>query len=381
MRDQTSLEQATRVQPKDADNYDLLGQYFMWDRQDARAGAREFRQAASLDPYDSVYWLHLAQAYNSTGEQGKQAVAIRNAIAVNPTTPEIAWDAANFFLIRGETVQALDDLAIVVRNDPNMAESALSLAWRVSGDLSAIESRLPPDPEVYTKFIKVLVGREQWGAANQIWLALWALKRPIDPRSVLFYIDALLAKRDINGARAAWNLLVERTRTLKPYVRPGNLIVNASFDREILNSGFDWHYSTIPNVATMLDSTQSHDGGESLLVSYSGPSEEIGMSQYVPVLPGVTYTTSAWVKSEELETANGPRLSVVDPYTSTEYAHTEETAGTTAWHRVTAQFTTGPDTHLVLLRFSRQPSETRIEGRFWVDGVHLAQNDADNSDE
>jgi hypothetical protein len=168
---------------------------------------------------------------------------------------------------------------------------------------------------------------------------------------------------------------------MKSYVYPGNLVVNASFDRELLNAGFDWRYVPVRNVTIMLDSTQSHNGSESLLITYSGPSEDIGLSQYVPVAPGIAYTASAWVKSEELQTANGPRLSIADPYTNLEFGHSQETLGTSSWHRVTTEFTTGPDTHLVLLRFSRRPSETRVQGRFWVDSIHLSQIGTGNSNE
>jgi tetratricopeptide (TPR) repeat protein len=381
-RDEGSLQKATRIQPRDAGNYDLLGQYFMWDAQDARAAERQFQRATLLNPYDSGYWLHLAQAYNSLGEDANQASAIRKAIEVNPTTPEIAWNAANFFLVQGDTQQALDALGVVVRNDRNMAASALSLGWRASGDLQEIESRLPPDPEIYLLFLRVLSEKESWDAANHVWSALWALNRDFDPRSALFYVDALLNRRDVAGAKAAWDQILQRSgNSLRSYTSPGNYVVNATFDREILNAGFDWHYGAVSNVAVLLDSTQSHDGSESLMITYSGPSEEIGIYQYVPVTPGVTYSASAWVKSEELQTANGPRLSFYDPYTSREYAHSEETLGTSSWHRVSTEFTAAPDTHLILLRFSRQPSDTRIEGRFWVDGVRLSPKSAGNSDE
>ena len=300
---------------------------------------------------------------------------------MNPTTPEVAWNAANFFLIQGDTSQALDALALVIRNDPNMVASALSLSWRASGDVNHIESRLPPDPEIYIEFLKVLVDREQWRAANDVWLSLWALKHDFDPRSVLFYIDALLAKRDVTAAQAAWDKVLTSSLSMTRYVSPGNLVVNAGFDRELLNAGFDWRYTALPNVAILLDSTQFHDGNESLLITYSGPSEQVGISQLVPVVPGTNYTASAWVKSEELETANGPRLSVVDPHTNLEYARSEETLGTTSWHQVTTQFTAGPDTNLVLLQFSRQPSETRIQGRFWIDSVFIGHNSLGKPDE
>ncbi len=228
-RDQVSLERAIQLQPRDASNYDLLGQYFMWKGQDSRAAASQFQQAVRLSPYASSYWLHLAQAENSLGNDQEQTRAIRNAIAVDPTTPEVAWDAANLFLVQGKTDEALDQLAVVVRNDPTMAGLALDTSWRALGEVDPIRRRLPPDPEIYLKFINVLVARQQWEAADQVWLSMLQLNREFDPHAALFYVDALLAQRNAAGAQKVWQQLEEESASLKPYSTPGNLIVNTSF--------------------------------------------------------------------------------------------------------------------------------------------------------
>ena len=369
--DQLSLQRAIRLQPRDASNYDLLGQYFMWDAQDPQAAALQFQQAVRLDPYASSYWLHLAQSENSLGDDGEQARAIRNAIAVDPTTPEIAWNAANFFLVQGKTDKALDQFARVVRNDPSMADRALELSWRATGEVDPILRRLPPDPEIYLTFIKLLTADRQWAAADHVWSSMLGLNREFDPRSALFYVDALLATQDVAGAHNVWQQIADRSSTLKPYITSDNLVVNAGFDHEFLNAAFDWRYSARPGAAVMLDSTQTYQGMAALLITYSGSNEDAGISQYVPVTPGVSYVASAWVRSEELQSANGPRLCVYDGYRTLTYAESEETLGTSGWHRVQAAFTPGKDTTLVVIRFSREPGSTLIQGRFWIDNVHM----------
>ncbi len=60
-------------------NYDLLGQYFMWDAQNPQAASVQFRQAVSLNPYASSYWLHLAQSEYSLGNDSEQASAIEQS--------------------------------------------------------------------------------------------------------------------------------------------------------------------------------------------------------------------------------------------------------------------------------------------------------------
>jgi len=213
-RDQVSLERAIQLQPREASNYDLLGRYFMWNAQDPQAAAAQFQQAVKLNPYASSYWLHLAQAENSLGNDNQQTRAICNAIAVDPTTPEVAWDAANLFLVQGRTDEALDQLAVVVRNDPNMAEVALDTSWRALQDVDRIRRRLPPDPAVYLKFVKLLVARQQWAAADQVWSSMLQLNREFDPRTALFYVDALLAERDVAGARKVWQQAADRSSSL-----------------------------------------------------------------------------------------------------------------------------------------------------------------------
>ncbi len=217
-RDQASLERAIRLQPRDASNYDLLGQYFIWKAQDPQAAAFQFQQAVRLNPYASSYWLDLAQAENSLGNEQEQTRAMRNALAVDPATPEVAWDAANLFLVQGKTDEALDHLAVVVRNDPIMAGLALDTSWRALGDVAPIQRRLPPDPEIYLKFVQVLVARQQWEAANQVWSSMLQLNQEFDPRAALFYVDGLLAQRNVAGAQKVWQQLEEKSASLKPYV-------------------------------------------------------------------------------------------------------------------------------------------------------------------
>jgi tetratricopeptide (TPR) repeat protein len=372
--DGVSLQRAIGLQPRNAESHDLLGQYLLWQVQDPRGAAVQFSQAAKINPYASAYWMHLAEAENNLGNDSEQVSAIRKAIAVDPTTPELAWSAANVFLIQGDTKEALDQFAVVIRSDPALAPAALERSWRALGEVDPILDRLPPEPAAYLSFIKILVARQQWTPAQQVWLSMLRLNRQFDPRTALFYVDALLARQDVPAAQKVWQQIVERSSDLKPYITPGNLIVNAGFNREFLNSGFDWHYSAENGVAMVLDPTQTHEGSEALLITYAGPAnEDAGISQFVPVVAGAPYVASAWVRSEELETANGPQLTVFDGIHKQVLARSDETLGSTGWHQVQATFTAPKDTNLVLIRFWREPASTRIQGRFWIDNVQMHQ--------
>jgi hypothetical protein len=92
------------------------------------------------------------------------------------------------------------------------------------------------------------------------------------------------------------------------------------------------------------------------------------------VKPNTTYEFSAESRSEDIDTASGPRFAVVDAYTNQSYVLTDDTLGTTPWRPQRARFRTGPDTNLVLLEIVRDPAKPLIRGKFWVDDVTLTES-------
>ena len=67
----------------------------MLQSQNPSPAVAEFRKAVALNPYESSYWLDLAEAYYSMGAKSDEDQAIRQAIAVDPTTPSVAWNTAS----------------------------------------------------------------------------------------------------------------------------------------------------------------------------------------------------------------------------------------------------------------------------------------------
>jgi tetratricopeptide (TPR) repeat protein len=369
--DVASLERAIALEPQDAAYQDLLCRFLLFDKQEASAAVPRCKRATELNPYHSTYWLDLALAYYSVGAEYEQQQAVLRAVAVDPTTPDVAWNAANFFLAQGKVPEALHQFSVAMRSDPNMVSQSLDLCWRTLHDASAIQAILPPDPDAYLQFVKLLTTKNEWEAAQRVWSAMLLLEAKPDYRRALFYVDSLLQKRDVERAKEAWKQMATRSTTLNRYIRGDNLVVDGGFVEEILNTGFDWRYSPQSGIAVSKDTTEFHSGRQSLLISYNGVGGDSGISQYVPVKPNTQYTVSAWAKSGELESANGPCLSVSDAYSNKPYGLTQETLGTTGWHRLESSFQTGPETELVAIRVTRDPGSTRVHGKFWVDDVSL----------
>ncbi len=369
--DVPSLQRAIALAPGDAVHQDLLCRYLLFDKQAAAAALPYCQRATELNPYNSSYWLDLALADYNTGAEREQQQAILKAVSVDPMTPDVAWTAASFFLTQNKIPQALDQFSVAMRGDPATVPSALALCWRALHDAHALQAILPPDPEAYLQFIRLLIANQQWDAAQQAWSAMLQLNRAIDYRRSLFYVDALVQRRDAAHANEVWEQLVSRSPALARYVVDNDLVVDGGFEQPILNAGFGWRYSPQTGSAIALDPEEHHRGSQSLSISYNGMVGDAGILQYVPVKPNTQYVLSAWTKSEQLDGANGPIISAWDAYDGKPLAHTEETLGTTAWHRVEATFQTGPQTALVTIRTTRDPADTHLKGKLWIDDISL----------
>lgn len=369
--DQPSLEKAVDLEPRDAAYHDLLCRNMIFVSQQPEHAVGECRKASDLNPYSSAIWLDFAQAYFSLGNKQLTNASVRKALAVDPTTPDTAWSAANFFIIQGDTSTALQEFAMVLREDPSIATAVLNISWQSLHDLKRIQSILPPNPEVYLAFIKFLLSTGELDAAQQVWSALMELKEPFDFHDGLFYIDSLIQAHAVASACDGWKQLSRRSKALAAYSQPDNLVMDGSFSHEILNSGFDWRYTVRPEISIALDQAESHATNRSLRLEYDGESSDAGVFQYIAAQPGTRYRLSAWIKSEDVETANGPSLVLSDAGDNTIYGATEEVIGTTSWHRVATEFRTGPQTNLLMLQILRRPGHTRIQGKVWVDDIRL----------
>jgi tetratricopeptide (TPR) repeat protein len=369
--DQSSVTRAIALAPANATYHNLLCRSLLFASQNPQEAVTECHKAAELNPYTSAHWLDLAAAYYSVGNKELTNVAIHKALAVDPTTPDTAWNAANFFLIQGNTSEALTQFAIVLREDPSLASAALNVCWQSLHDITRIQAILPPDPTIYLAFIKLLLSTNELTDARRIWSGLMGLNIGLDYHAGLFYVDRLLQAHLAEQAFDAWKELSSRSTVLQAYSQPNNLIMDGSFTHEILNSGFDWRYNPIPQIAVTLDRSEYHSDSRSLRIVYNATGSDAGISQYIAVQPNKRYRLSAWVKSDDLKTANGPSLTILNSDDNNVCSSTEETVGTTPWHRVEADLQTGLTTKLLILTVLRRPGDTRIQGTFWVDDVKL----------
>ncbi|MBZ5647577.1 MAG: carbohydrate binding domain-containing protein [Acidobacteriia bacterium] len=366
---------AARLDPLNAAYHHILGRISFYDRQDFPAALEHYRTATRLNRYSARYWLDLANTQQIMAQPEDSRKSLENALASDPTNPQIASEAANYYLVLGDTPRALNLLGMTVRYSPEDARSAIELSWRATQDANVVTDQvLPHTPEAYLMFLQLLMERRQTDATAQVWQALMELKQSVSPEATFPYIQYLLDEGEVGRARAAWDQLMRRDEALRGYIAAGNLVSNGGFEEDILNGGFSWRYQSDPHVALAIDQREAYQGRRSLAIAFDGEAvQDAGIYQLIVVEPNSEYRVGARVKTEGMEGAGGPQLAVIDRYSRKQFYLSAEFTGTTAWREVGGEFRTEADTKLLMLRIVRVPGTTRVRGRMWLDEVSVVR--------
>jgi len=374
--DLSNLNKAIRLEPSNAEYRDLLGRSLAFSGTNLNDAIANYRTAVHLNPYVAWYWLDLAGAYQMAGHTSEQEQSVEQAVVADPTTPQVAWVAANFFLVQGDQESALRNFRVVLANDPEAVDSALQLCWRATGDANQVlERALPRRPDLYLSFLRLLISTQEVAAAEDVWNHLIALNQEFSTKDAFRYFRFLIEKQEVVAAQTAWQQLAGVNRSLLPYLPSReNLVVNGGFEENVLNGGFDWWYESNPHAALAIDTSEFYGGTRSLSVTFDGQNPaDAGIFQFVVVKPHTEYDFSAESRTEDIESASGPRFAIVDAYTNAPYVLTDDLLGTNPWRLQQAQFQTGPNTNLVLLKIVRQPAGPLIRGKLWVDDLRLVE--------
>ena len=372
---EAALERAARLDPGNADYRYSLGRYYDLVAHDPATAVRHYRSAVALNPHSSRYWFDLASAYQVLGNTTEQTSALEHAISADSMTPDVAWEAGNFYLVRGENEKALREFRVVIANDPSDAEQAMQFCWRIEPDVDALlRDVIPVRSDAYVGFLTMLESKQETAGAAKVWNALMQTHEPFELRRGYEYINYAIQHKDVDQAVLVWQQLAGRFGLSSYLPSAANLIVNGGFNLNILNAGFDWQYAKQSGVNLTLDPRDFHAGRRSLLITFDGPGiSEAGVFQFVAVQPNTAYDFTAYYKSGEMEGAGGAHYTIQDMYTQAVYYESEELKEAGFWKSANGEFTTGPDCKLVVLHVRRLPAGSPIRGKLWIDDFHLTR--------
>jgi tetratricopeptide (TPR) repeat protein len=368
-----ALRQAARLDPWNADYRNNLGRYYALAARDPAASLEPYRAALQLNPHSARYWFDLASAYQVLGDVPQQTRALEHAIDADPTTPDVAWEAANLYLVQGEDRKALREFRVVLENEPNLAPAAIQLCWRIQPDAAALlRDVVPVRSEAYVAFLDLLMRKQETAGAAKVWAAMVASPQPFELRYANEYLEYLLNHHEVEQARLVWRQAAPRFGFSGYLPSERNLIVNGDFSLDVLNGGFDWRYEKQPSVTLTLDPSDFHGGHRSLLITFDGPGVvDAGIRQFVVVQPDTRYQFSAYYKNGEIEGAGGPHFTIQDFYTRAIYYDSDDLKEAGFWKSASGDFTTGADSKLLVLHVRRVPEGSPIRGKLWVDDFRL----------
>lgn len=373
-----NLQHAVRLSPGNAEYRHRLGRYFAFVTGEPQSAIESLQAAVALNPHDARNWFDLAAADQVTGDIAGQRNALERALQAEPTAPDVAWQAANFFLIDGDIDRALHEFRVVIENDISLADAALRACWRVRPDADALlRDAVPARSDSLISFLALLKSKQETEGAIKTWDRIVQLHEKFQNRYLYEFVQYLIEMHRPEAAMSAWERSAD-TFGLSAYLpTDDNLVVNGDFSLDVLNGGFDWIYVNRPGVKPLLDASDFRQGRRSLSLTFEGPGiSDAGIAQLIPVHPGTTYNFSAYYKSAEFQGAGGPQIVLRDAYTRAPLYASDPLTDADFWREVHSKVTTSDTTTLLVLAIERFPAGSPIRGKLWLDDFALAPGTA-----
>jgi tetratricopeptide (TPR) repeat protein len=370
----SKLQLAVRLAPGNADYRHRLGRYFAFVAGDPESAIENYRAAVALNPRDAHDWLDLAGADQVTGDVAGQRAALEHALQAEPTAPDVAWESANFFLVDGDIDRALREFHVVIENDLELVDPAITASWRVRPDAdSLLREAIPAHTDSLIAFLNFLMGKQQTEGAIQTWDRLAQLHQKFPNRHLYDFVRYLIAAHRPEAAMSAWEQSADTLGLSAYQATDDNLVVNGDFSLDVLNGGFDWIYENRTGVRPVLDPSDFHQGHRSLSLTFEGPGiNDAGISQLIPVHGATTYDFSVYYKSAEFEGAGGPEIVLRDAYTNDPLFASAPLTDSDFWKEVHSKLTTPNSTTLLRLAIERFPAGAAIRGKLLLDDFELS---------
>jgi hypothetical protein len=372
--DLPSLQRAVHFAPGNAEYRHRLGRYFAFVAASPQTALENYQAATQLNPHQARYWFDLAAAYQVAGNPAGQRDALERALQAEPTAPDVAWEAANFFLIQGDTERALREFRVVIENDSSLAPIALQTCWRVRPDADALlRDVVPHRTDSLIAFLSLLQTKQETESTIKVWNQLVQVHQKFETRYLFDYVRYLVQARRPDAAAAAWEQAASVLNLPAYLPTPDNLIVNGNFSLDVLNGGFDWTYQTQSGVSLLLDPSDFREGQRSLSITFEGPGiSDAGIRQWIPVRGATAYDFTAYYKSSAYEGAGGPQIVLRDFYTGEPVFTSDPLNDADFWKAVHSSFTTRASTTLLVLKIERIPAGSPIRGKLWLDDFQLS---------
>jgi hypothetical protein len=169
-----------------------------------------------------------------TGDATGQRAALDHALLAEPTAPDVAWEAANFFLIEGDVDRALREFRVVIANEDSLRDAALNASWRARPDTDALLRDVVPDrPDTLLSFAALLMTRHETDGSIKVWERIAQSHQKVQRKNLYGYVQYLIEVRRPDAAMKVWTENAD-TLGLSAYLpTEDNLVVNGDFSLDL----------------------------------------------------------------------------------------------------------------------------------------------------
>jgi hypothetical protein len=378
------MERGVALEPENAAAWDRLGRAreTNFENLDPAGAVGDFQKAVARVPLSADYWMDLAMGYESIGNIPLAREAFNRARAVYPASAQVAWFYGNFLLRQDDEAEGFAQINHALRSDPELVPLAVSRVWHLSQDPNILLNQvLPADEDTYFQAIDFMAANGQPAPALVIWQRLLSLDKPVELRRSIPLLELLIQSDRGDDASRVWREALAAAGL--PHDEPAghSLIWNGDFARDFANGGLDWRWNFPFGASIDFDAPPPSSGGRSLRLDFGGGAN-LNLAEpreFVPVDPSRSYHFHATLRTEGITTESGISFLIGDPNHGAAVVTAENLTGTHTWTPVDVDYTTGPQTHFLVVQVRRSQSrlfENKLSGTAWIGDVSLTPNSA-----
>lgn len=337
-------------------------------------------RAVSLSPNDYRFRLTLASIQEANGDRAAAEQSLRVARALAPNYWDVHYRLGNLLVRQGRLNESLDELQMAVAANNELLPGTLDLIWRASsGDVSAVRAVSGSGASARLTLAQFLLKVSRPMEAAGVFGGIDRTDRLASAKESSAFLNSLIAAGKLEAARNLWCEVAGRDD------QP-TIISNGGFESDILRdfSQFDWSFGRSEYARLAIDTGTARTGSRSLRIEFTGRDTtrlDDEIKQLVPARPGTRYTLECYVKTNALESPEGPRVVVTDRASSNWIAASEPVAqGSHDWLRVTVEFVAPQSVNGqalgVFISIKRKPRFSYDEptrGTVWLDDFSMKE--------
>jgi hypothetical protein len=335
-----------------------------WYRNDREAAAEFFKEAVSEEVLFVDAWLRLAEAEASLGDTVKSRNILRFTNALTDDVYRWKWPEILIAREIGMNEILYRNANYLLSRRALKQDTLQLLHFHFDRDAAATMAVI--DPENLILYLKWLMRWNMTAESLLVWQKIGENGKPGSDTG-LQYAHFLLGQKRIAESISVW----------QEYL-PLDGMVNAGFENEISQRGFDWRYwgDKDDNWTIQRVNQEAHEGDHSLRISFGGRENItfLNLYQIVPVAPHQRLQLHYAWKSENISTDQGPFIEIVGYEQYAVFQSGPMMTGTHGWRKESIEFQTPAGCRAALVRVRRRPShrfDSKIKGSLWIDNFRL----------